>query len=63
MKKILFLCDGDNFSKGAFEFVKQISVKESVVIKGLFFTPIDIDQLMPISFVPIAEPYVKLKEH
>jgi len=63
MKKILFLCDGENFSKGAFEFVKQISVKESVVVKGLFFTPIDIDQMIPISFVPIAEPYVKLKKH
>ena len=62
MKKILFLCDGENFSKGAFEFVKQLSLKESVVVKGLFFTPIDIDQMISISFIPIAEHYVKLKE-
>ena len=62
MKKILFLCDGDNFSKGAFEFIKQMSGKESLVVKGLFFTPIDIDQLVPISYMPISEPYVRLKE-
>ena len=63
MKKILFLCDGENFSEGAFEFVKQLSVKESLLVKGLFFTPIDIEQMIPIGFSPIAEPYVKLKEH
>jgi hypothetical protein len=63
MKKILFLCDGDNFSSGAFEFIKQMAGNETVVVKGLFFTPIDIDQLIPISYIPISEPYVKLKEH
>jgi hypothetical protein len=63
MKKILFLCDGDNFSKGAFEFIKQIAGNESLVAKGLFFTPIGISQLVPIGFIPISEPYVRLKEH
>jgi hypothetical protein len=63
MKKILFLCDGDNFPKGASEFIKQLGNKESVFVKGLFFTPIDIEQLIPISYIPISEPYVKLKEH
>ncbi len=63
MKKILFLCDGDNFSRGAFEFMKQIAGNETVVVKGLFFTPIDINLLIPISYMPISEPYVKLKEN
>lgn len=63
MKKILFLCDGDNFSKGAFEFIKQLAGKETLAVKGLFFTPIDIDQLIPLSFIPVSAPYVRLKEN
>jgi hypothetical protein len=63
MKKILFLCDGDNFSRGAFEFIKQMAGNEPVTVKGLFFTPIDINQLIPVSYMPLSEPYVKLKEH
>ena len=62
MKKILFLCDGDNFSEASFEFIKQLAVQEPITVKGLFFTPIDVDQMIAISYIPIAEPYVKLKE-
>jgi hypothetical protein len=62
MKKILFLCDGDNFSEASLEFIRQLSVHETVSVKGLFFTPIDIEQMVAISFVPIAEPYIRLKE-
>jgi hypothetical protein len=62
MKKILFLCDGDNFSESTFEFIKQLSVHETISVKGLFFTPIDIEQMVAISYVPIAEPFIKLKE-
>src|ERR1700687_4021093 len=63
MKKILFLCDGDHFSIGAFEFIKLLRRNESLVVKGLFFTPIDVAQLLPIGYISISEPYVKLKEH
>jgi hypothetical protein len=62
MKKILFLCDGDNFPKGAFRFIQQIRENEPVFAKGLFFTSIDTEQLIPIGFMPVSEPYVKLKE-
>ena len=62
MKKILFICDGDNFSKGAMEFIKLLHNDEPVFVKGLFFTPIDFQQLVPISYIPIAETFVKLKE-
>jgi len=62
MKKILFLCDGDNFSKGAFEFIKKLYISESLVVKGLFFTPIDIARLVPAGYLPITEPYVIFKE-
>ena len=46
MKKILFLCDGENFSEASFEFIRQLSVNETVSVKGLFFTPIDIEQMV-----------------
>ena len=62
MKKILFLCDGDNFSEASFEFIKQLSVHETISVKGLFFTPTDVDQLATVDFMPIAEPYARLKE-
>ena len=62
MKKILFLCDGDNFPQGAFRFIQQLCNAENVFAKGLFFTSIDTEQLIPIGFMPISEPYVKLKE-
>jgi hypothetical protein len=62
MKKILFLCDGDNFSEASFELIKQLSVQETISVKGLFFTPIEVDQLATMDFIPIAEPYARLKE-
>jgi nucleotide-binding universal stress UspA family protein len=62
MKKILFVCDGDNFSRGAMEFIKLLHNDEPVFVKGIFFTPIDFQQLLPLSYVPIAEPYIRLKE-
>lgn len=62
MKKILFLCDGDNFPKGAFRFIQQMREHEPVFVKGLFFTSIDTEQMIPVGFIPISEPYVKLKE-
>jgi len=61
MKKILFLCDGENFPKGAFRFIKQIREDETIFAKGLFFSPIDAEQMIPVGFIPVAEPYVKLK--
>ena len=55
MKKILLLCDGDNFSEASFEFIRQLSVSETISVKGLFFTPIDTDQLIPLSYIPVAQ--------
>lgn len=62
MKKILFLCDGDNFPLGAFRFIQQIRENEAIFVKGLFFSSMDVEQLIPIGFMPISEPYIKLKE-
>ena len=52
MKKILFLCDGDNFPQGAFRLIQQISENETITVKGMFLTPVDIEQMIPIGFMP-----------
>jgi hypothetical protein len=62
MKKILFLCDGDNFSEASFEFIRQLSVHETITVKGLFFTSIDTDALIPLSFLPVTAPYARFIE-
>ncbi|HLK29100.1 MAG TPA: universal stress protein [Puia sp.] len=62
MKKILFVCDGGNFSNGAFEFLKTINEAEPVLATGLFFAPLDFQQLVAVSYIPIAAPFVRLKE-
>lgn len=61
MKKILFVCDGDNFSNGAFEFIKTMHANDPISVTGIFFTPIDFEQLLSVSYVPAAEPYFKMK--
>jgi hypothetical protein len=62
MKKILLLCDGDHFPSGAVRFIRQIRESEPVYVKGMFFTPVDILEMIPVGFIPISGPYVKLKE-
>jgi hypothetical protein len=62
MRKILFLCDGDNFPQGAFRFIQQLRESEAIFAKGMFFTSIDTEQMIPVGFMPISEPYVKMKE-
>src|SRR5580765_4972702 len=62
MKKILFLCDGDNFPKGAFQFINQLNLHERVFVKGIFFAPVAYEQLISLSQIPIAEPFVKFEE-
>jgi nucleotide-binding universal stress UspA family protein len=62
MKKIAFVCDGGNFPNGAFEFLKMLNDAAPVSVRGIFFEPIDFQQLVSISYIPVAGPYVKLKE-
>ncbi len=42
MKKVIFVCDGENYSHGAFEFIKQNQKYEQSFVKGIFFSAIDI---------------------
>ncbi len=63
MKKVIFICDGNNFSNGSFEFLKMLNDIDSIFVKGIFFDPVDFMQLIALSYNPSAEPYVKLKEN
>jgi hypothetical protein len=62
MKKIAFVCDGGNFPNGAFEFLRMLNNEEPVSARGIFFEPIDFQQLVSISYIPVAGPYARLKE-
>lgn len=60
MKKILLLCDGDNFPAGATRFIRQLRDIEPIYVKGLFINPIDVLDMMPVGFIPISGPYERL---
>ncbi len=62
MKKILFVCDGGNFPEGAFRFIKLLHSYEPVFLKGIFFSPVDIEQIISLSYVPVSQPWVRFKE-
>ncbi|HEY1870650.1 MAG TPA: hypothetical protein VGG71_06295 [Chitinophagaceae bacterium] len=62
MKKILMLCDGDNFPSGATRFIRQMRDIEPIYVKGLFINPIDVLEMMPVGFIPIPGPYERLQE-
>ena len=62
MKKLLFICDGDHFSNGAFRFVQFLRETEHLFAKGLFFTSVDFEQMIAVSYIPVSGPYAKMKE-
>jgi hypothetical protein len=62
MKKILLLCDNDHFPRGAFRFISQVMDTESIFLKALFFTALNTDNFVPVGFIPVGVPYMKLKE-
>ena len=62
MKKILLLCDGDNFPSGATRFIRYIRENEPLYVKGLFVNRIDVLEMIPNGFIPIAEPFIQFRE-
>ena len=62
MKRILFVCAGDAFPKGAFAFLQSLQQQEPVSVTGLFFCPMDYEAMAAVSQVPIPGPYLRLKE-
>jgi len=62
MKRILFVSTGHEFPKGAFAFLQSLHESEPVFVKGLFFSQIDNQAFAAASQVPVAGPYLRLKE-
>ena len=63
MKKILLLCDGDHFPAGAVRLIRQMRENEPIYVKGMFFTPVDTMEMIPLGFIPVSGPFNKLKEN
>lgn len=62
MKKILFIADGKNFSKGAFDFIKLLNETENVLVTGVFYLSGDSRILIPTSLYPDPQPLAMLVE-
>jgi hypothetical protein len=62
MKRILFAGGGNNFPKGAFEFLKSLHGIEQISVKGLFFSPMGYQHRIPVSHISSDAPYLRLKE-
>lgn len=54
MKKIVFVCDVDNFSPGVFTFIESLHEKEPFLLTGAFFHSVNFDVSMPtgLAFAP-----------
>ena len=62
MKKIVFVCDGNNFSNEAFQFVKSLYESEPFLLAGAFFHSLNYGLLIPNTFAPGADPYLSFTE-
>lgn len=62
MKKIVFVCDGNNFSNEAFQFVKSLYEHQPFLLTGAFFHSINYGLLIPNTFAPGAGPYLSFTE-
>lgn len=62
MKKIVFVCDGNDFSKEAFKFVASLYEKERFLLTGAFFHSLNYGLVIPNTFAPGAGPYLSYTE-
>jgi hypothetical protein len=62
MKKIILACDGKNFPRGAFEFVKELQQTEPVLLTGAFLHAMNFEEFLPGVFAIYAGPAAKLLE-
>jgi hypothetical protein len=58
MKKILLLCDVNNFPTGAFEFIKNLHSSEPLLLTGAFFHSINYDLILPTAFAFNPDPVI-----
>lgn len=56
MKKILFVCDVNNFPSGAFKFLESLHEQEPFLLTGAFFHTANFDIVTPTSLVFAPDP-------
>lgn len=61
-KQVLFVCAGKEFPQGAFNFLVSMQQQETVHVRGLFFSPIDLDAMTAVSQLPVQAPYDRIRE-
>jgi hypothetical protein len=62
MKKIIIASDGNNFPKGAFEFIKRMQQTEPVLLIGAFLHAVNFEELIPGIFALSTGPAAKFLE-
>src|SRR4051794_26782750 len=62
MKKIVFVCDGNNFSGAVFRFVNSLYENEPFLLAGGFFFFINYWLLITKTIAPDAGPYMAYTE-
>jgi hypothetical protein len=61
MKKVVFACDGKNFSHRAFDFIKSLNEAEKILVAGIFFLSVDYRILVPSVYAD-PDPLLELVE-
>lgn len=62
MKKVVFVCDGNNFSTEAFRFVESLYEKDPFLLIGAFFHSLNYGIVIPNTFAPRAGAYLSYTE-
>jgi nucleotide-binding universal stress UspA family protein len=58
MKKILLICDANNFPSGAFKFLKLLHFSDPFLLTGAFFHSVNYDLLIPSTFAFSPDPLI-----
>lgn len=61
-KQVLFICAGNRFPQGAFNFLLSMHAQEPVNVLGLFFSPIDLEAMITAAQIPVQAPYDRIRE-
>jgi len=62
MKKIIIASDGNNFPKGAFEFIKELQQHEPVLLVGAFLHSLNFEEFIPGVFAMGAGPAARFMQ-
>lgn len=62
MKKVLFVCDGEHFSKGVFQFAAFLNQQEKILLTGIFLPAVDYSRQSVWNYVSAYEGIVTVPE-